>query len=206
MKQYTVRTFDDEINWDQIDGLTIDQYPWYKGGLKQNTRVKLALHQEALYLHVEADDIHSSAQVLEKNGSVYLDSCFEFFFRPENQVNDYYINLEINCIGTIYCAVRNEKGKVRALDHQIDEIQVSTSLSQGVVKQVSDTDKSWQMDIRIPLAFIESFYGGVDKNQWYANFYRCGGSVDDQYATWNPVVTEQPDFHQPRQFGMLLFE
>jgi hypothetical protein len=206
MKKYTVKKINNELCWDQISPLSINQYPWYKGGLKQNTEVKIALHEDALHLHVEAEDIHSSAHVLENNGSVYLDSCFEFFFRPENQINDYYINLEINCIGTVYLAVRTEAGKVRALDSQIDEIEVRTSLEKAVIKSVKDSDTSWQLDIRIPMKFVEDFYGRLDKNQWYANFYRCGGSVDDQYATWNPVVTEQPDFHQPRQFGRLLFE
>ncbi len=206
METYKISSFDHTPDWEQISPLTIDNYPWYEKGMKQDTSVKLALVKDRLHLKVSASDLHSSAHVVENNGSVYLDSCFEFFFRPEAIENDHYINLEINAIGTIYLAVRNEEGKRRASHEEINQVEVITSLVKGVVKEVSPDDRGWDMDIIIPLSFIEGFYGKVDNNQWWANFYRCGGDLDDQYATWNPVETPAPDFHQPRQFGQLIFD
>lgn len=206
MKTYHVKSFRDEVIWEQVNALQIQDYPWYEDGLKQNTSVKVALTSDAIHLHVVADDIHSSADVLESNGSVHLDSCFEFFFRPEGVENDHYINLEINCIGTVYLAVRNDKGKRRADIHEIAKIKVIPSLEPGVAKSQSVLDESWQLSIMIPLSFVEDFYGKLDLDLWYVNFYRCGGAIDDQYAVWNPVVTKVPDFHQPRQFGKLMFE
>jgi len=41
---------------------------------------------------------------------------------------------------------------------------------------------------------------------WRANFYRCGGKTDTQYACWNPIGCEKPDFHRPEFFGDLTFE
>lgn len=193
------------ISWDQMEELWIDNYPWYQSGLKQDTLVKLCYDEESLYLHVWASDVHSSAKVLEQNGSVYLDSAFEFFFRPNPEISDYYMNLEINCIGTVYLAMRNEEGKRRAEADEINAIQIRTSLEKGMIKEVSPDDHGWEMEIRIPFSLIQKVFGKIDPKQWSANFYRCGGEVDDQYAVWNPIVTPKPDFHQPRQFGRLIF-
>lgn len=205
MKVYSVKKYEEAINWEAITPLTIENYPWYEGGLKQNTEVKLAVHNDVLHLNVLAHDIHSSAHVLDYNGSVYLDSCFEFFFRPENAENNHYINLEINCIGTVYLAIRKGDGKRRAEAGEIEQITVIPTLQKGVEKKPMDNDEQWGLSIAIPFSFLEKFYGSVASDVWYANFYRCGGDIDDQYATWNNVVTPQPDFHQPRQFGRLEF-
>jgi len=40
-----------------------------------------------------------------------------------------------------------------------------------------------------------------------ANFYKCGDKTSKlHYVTWNPVGTEDPDYHQPDYFGEILFE
>ena len=194
------------ISWEPLETLEIGTYPWYQKGLKQETNVKLCYDEEALYLHVWAKDLHSSAKVLEQNGSVYLDSAFEFFFRPVDEVSDYYLNLEINCIGTVYLAIRNEEGKRRAEAREIEKIQVWTSLEKGVVKETSSEDQEWEMEIRLPFDLIHKLFGRLEHKVWHANFYRCGGDVDDQYAVWNSISAPKPDFHQPRQFGKILFK
>jgi len=39
-----------------------------------------------------------------------------------------------------------------------------------------------------------------------ANFYKCGDKLTvPHYVTWNPVGTENPDYHQPEHFGLLKF-
>jgi len=39
-----------------------------------------------------------------------------------------------------------------------------------------------------------------------ANFYKCGDMLTvPHYVTWNPVGTENPDYHQPKYFGLLKF-
>ncbi len=206
MKETVVLKREREIQLDSIEPLTINDYPWYEGGFRQGTRVKLMYDDEALCIHVEAEDCHSSASVLSDNGPVYLDSCFEFFFTPESQLKTSYINLEINCIGSVYLAVRDSNDKRRATSEEIGRIRVETSLEQGVKKSPDSKDHQWSLDIKLPFDFIQSFYKEeISRKRWYCNFYRCGGVIDDQYAVWNKVMTEGPDFHQPMQFGQLEF-
>ncbi len=204
MKTYTIEEFKNEINWDMIEPLTIDEFPWYTSGLKQNTFVKIALKDHVLYLKVKAIDCHSSAEILEENGSVYLDSCFEFFLTPEHKLSESYINFEINCVGNLYLAVRCDKGKRRGNSEEIAQVKIQSSLPYKRVKEASDQDDYWTLDIQIPLAFLEEFYGKkIDSDYWYGNFYRIGGRTDDQYGCWQPLVCEKPNFHLPLQFGRI---
>lgn len=206
MKQYHIKKVINDIQWDDVKSLEINEFPWYNNGLKQKTFVQVARKKEALHIKVKAEDIHSSANVLEDNGSVYLDSCFEFFLTPFEHLSDLYINFEINCVGVLYLAVRNKNGKRRATFEELEEVKIVTSLPKKTLKKPAENDSCWYLDVEIPLSLIENLMGDtISFNKWYGNFYRCGGSIDDQYASWNSIVTDKPDFHQPKQFGELIF-
>ncbi len=183
----------------------INQYPWYKSGLKQKTEVRLRSNEAGIILHVLAFDVHSSANVIETNGSVHLDSCFEFFFRPENTPGEDYVNLEVNCIGTIHMGVHKAHEKRILTELEISEIQVRTSLPSQVIKRPNVDDDIWELEIYISFAHIERIYGTCDRDLWYVNFYRCGGLIEDQYAVWNWIDAPEPAFHKPLQFGRMRF-
>jgi hypothetical protein len=206
MKSYSVKCFDDQIQWNLVEVLTIDSYPWYEEGEKQPTFVQMAKLKDGIHLKVKAMDVHASATVLDTNGPVYLDSCFEFFFTPKHQKSTSYLNLEINCVGTVYLATRNSKGKRMATEAEVDRISVITLFEKGHIRTENKQEKYWLLDIVIPIDLIKGLYDGpIDQDVWYGNFYRCGGLIDDQYAVWNEVVTTIPDFHQPMQFGQIVF-
>ena len=73
----------------------------------------------------------------------------------------------------------------------------------------SPADRAWSVRATVPFDALSRFTrrdvrprpGAV----WTANLYRCGGQTDPQYATWNPVVADQPDYHRPECFGLLRF-
>lgn len=195
-----------EVDWCQIKPITIDHYPWYTSGKRQTTFVKLFRTKDMFYIHVYAQDIHSSAYVMEPNGSVYLDSCFEFFVTPDNEVSDDYINFEINCIGTIYLATKKQGVSKCACLADLEHISVETTLPKGVVKYSDTNDKSWGLRLSIPLDLMEKLWEGpIHDEAWQCNFYRCGGSIDAQYAAWSYLSAAKPDFHLPRQFGLIEF-
>jgi len=204
MKEYIVNKYSKMIDWSIVKPLIINEFPWYDKGLKQETFVQVAICDKVLHIKVKAIDCHSSAEILEDNGSVYLDSCFEFFVTPENNLSESYINFEINCVGNLYLAVRDKCSKRRAVKAELDQVKIRSSLPYKRIKKVSPKDDYWSLDIEIPLKFLETFYGRkIDTQCWYGNFYRIGGKLDDQYGTWNWVETDKPDFHQPLQFGKI---
>ena len=76
-------------------------------------------------------------------------------------------------------------------------------------KDVSPDDDGWWLVATIPFEVIGELSGRQVKpaagDVWQGNFYRCGGTIDPQYACWSPVDTPQPHFHQPGYFSELRF-
>lgn len=201
---YILTSDNDMIHWEAVTPLFIDSFPWYQSGEKQKTEVKVVLAKDVLHIKVHATDKHSSATELGNNGPVYLDSCFEFFVKPEDTPGDGYINFEINCIGSLYLAYNYKGIATEATDSQIEQVKIRTSLPYKTIKEVQKTDEYWTLDIEIPLSLIQALYPNeVSTTCWYGNFYRCGGVVDDQYGMWKEMTDSKPNFHLPKQFGKL---
>lgn len=203
-KEYRLLDFGSRpVVWQEVDLMAIDAFPWYQSGDKQQTLVQLAISQEVLMIQVRAFDNHASAEVIERNGPTYKDSCFEFFVTPVDNLGGSYINFEVNCIGTLYLAYNKYHGNKRlATDEQHEQVTITTLLEKGVPYQgVAD----WGLTLQIPLSLLADLYGQpVSSTVWYANCYRCGGQTDPQYAAWQPIEAPIPDYHRPEQFGRLV--
>ncbi|GMQ62885.1 carbohydrate-binding family 9-like protein [Vallitalea maricola] len=208
MNQYNVKIITDkDIDWDNVDELTIDNYPWYESGLKQATHVKTVIHNRCIEIKALCEDIHSYSKETKLNGDVYLDSCFEFFVTPEDNLGGGYYNMEMNCCGVLHLSYKSEKGeKVFCTKEQRDRITIIPSIK-TITKEESSDDKSWELSIILPIEVLEEMSGkeiSYDKGCWYGNFYRCGGLTEPQYAAWNNIDFEYPNFHVPNQFGKLI--
>lgn len=68
----------------------------------------------------------------------------------------------------------------------------------------------WKAVIELPYApmtEVESFTPPQTGDIWRANlFLALGEEPSRQYLSWQPTLTEQPDFHVPDAFGNLLFK
>jgi hypothetical protein len=65
----------------------------------------------------------------------------------------------------------------------------------------------WAITIAIPFeVFFQHQIKDLKGKIFRANFYKCGDKLTvPHYVTWNPVTTENPDYHQPEHFGLLKF-
>ncbi len=106
MKLYSITTTENrQPIWQDIPAININQFPWYKTGKKQNTQIKLCANNENLFIQIIAQDNHSFAQQTQLNHMLVCeDSCVEFFFSPSGQFASHYVNLEVNCCGTMHLA------------------------------------------------------------------------------------------------------
>ena len=89
----------------------------------------------------------------------------------------------------------------------IKKIEVESSLGNQPFQEKSGNFE-WEMMIRVP---VESFAFDNIKSlnglKATANFYKCGDDTTiPHFVTWNPVGTENPDYHRPEFFGKVLFE
>ncbi|OGS20823.1 MAG: hypothetical protein A2252_00200 [Elusimicrobia bacterium RIFOXYA2_FULL_39_19] len=213
--QYTVKKIDaplildgniNKSQWESANELTIDNYPWYKGGDKQKTSVKLLHNNTSIFLLFVCEDKHSYSENTALNSLVCLDSCVEFFADPGTGS---YINLEMNCCGTVLLGYGPDRySRILVNPEHASQIKIFKSVT-GKTKAESADDKQWLLEVEVPVKMIEDFIkvkiGALSGQEWKANFFRCGGKTDDQYASWLSIQAPKPDFHRPEYFGKIIF-
>ena len=222
MKQYKMRKTTGEAalcgevtgtEWEKANKLSVNEYPWFKSGNKQGTTVRMLYDERAVYVQFLCEDKHIYADHTEVNSSVCIDSCVEFFAKPLPRDNERYFNLEVNCCGNFLLGwgrnIKDIAGTFVAPELSTSYLKIASS-EPGPRKAESPEDNGWWMAAKIPFELINQISGDeirpVSGTVWRANFYRCGGQTDPQYACWNLVGTPNPDYHQPEFFGELVFE
>ena len=66
----------------------------------------------------------------------------------------------------------------------------------------------WELALRIPVStFFLHNLSGFDGLQAKGNVYKCGDNLPvPHFISWNPIKTENPDFHRSEFFGEITFE
>lgn len=140
----------------------------------------------------------------QPNDPVYRDSCVEFFiaFDDERQ----YYNFECNCIGTCLVGYGPGRERERLPEDVIRQVRVQALLQRDPVQHSGAV--YWEVTIAIPFrVFIHHELAGLRGRKGRANFYKCGDDLPrPHYLSWNPIDTEQPEFHMWRCFGEVSFE
>jgi hypothetical protein len=180
------------INWKGYD---------YKPGVK----FSIAYGDNEIYLKYYVTEDYFKAEKTETNQMVCEDSCVEFFVSPEN--DGIYYNLEFNGIGTVLLGTGTGRADSKRADPGIiSKIRRLSSAGSKPVKEKTGRYE-WDLTIAVPLeVFFHHNIGDLKGKTFRANFYKCGDMLSvPHYVTWNPVGTENPDYHQPGYFGMLKF-
>jgi hypothetical protein len=198
-----------EDGWHGIEQIAIDEFPWYLGGVKQRTRVRLAHTGTHLCAEFLCEDTHISSHAVALNGEVWTDSCVELFFCPDPTHDTSYFNLEINACGVMLLAYGCDRHSRRFIDGDLAEEIVITHSVPGPTKQDEPGDDGWRIAVAVPFRGLETLCEKPLRREhgtrWTGNLYRCGGRTDPQYAAWSPIPLPVPDFHCPQFFGEWLF-
>ena len=222
MRSYTVKGVSNEVPlsgevagtpWSDAESLNIDNYPWFKSGEKKATKVRLLYDDQAIYIQFLCEDNHIYAAHTEINSSVCADSCVEFFAIPQPDGDNRYFNLEINCCGTFLLGWGKNIQEICAgfVDPELSTKYLKIAASvEGPKKEESPQDNGWWVTATIPFELISDLSGRkiqpINGTSWLANFYRCGGKTNQQYACWNWIDYPLPDYHRPEFFGEIVFE
>lgn len=129
------------------------------------------------------------------------DSCVEFFVSPG--CDSHYWNFEVNCIGTINASHRRErKNPTRLSDDELRRIRRYASCGTRPFREMEGMF-AWNLLVAIPLDLLGIKYEGKPVNM-RGNFYKCASATAaPHFLSWNPVVSERPDFHRPQNFGLI---
>lgn len=199
MKKYIAERIETAPNWTLIPALEVNSIHWLPdAGIRMTQQV--CYNERALYIHQCAVEPHIRAELNDPLAPVCEDSCMEFFFCP-SPGSDRYFNFEWNPNGCLYLGLCSGHGfSVRLLP--------KNTLEQFDVHTVRTAD-GWEIFYQIPLSFISLFFPDfrlTSGSTIRANCYKCGDkTVQPHYLSWNPCSSETPNFHQPSDFGIMIF-
>ena len=172
-----------------------------------NVSFTIAHDGRNIYLSYRVEEPQIRAVNTEFNSPVWEDSCVEFFFSPAGN-QEYYYNFEFNAIGTVLCGYGKDRHQREHLpDSVLTQVETIPSLGKEPIGRIWG-EKTWDLQVKIPkevLVFskIENLSGLKAKG----NFYKCGDKLEKpHYLSWEPVRTQNPNFHLPEHFGQLSFQ
>ena len=177
---------------------SIDVVNWDTFSYKPEVSFTMAYGEDALYLKFFVVEKAVRAVNDQPNGSVWEDSCCEFFCDFDGKG---YYNLETNCIGTQLLGW-GSNDRQHADVAVINSIKKQSSLGAEPF-DVKTGEFNYEIVMAIPASAFYAHQLSFKKGMCFrANFYKCGDKTPDvHFLSWNPIEVEQPNFHLPEFFG-----
>jgi hypothetical protein len=178
---------------------------WNEYNYKPDVSFSIGYSDHEIFLKYYVSEDYFKAEKTETNQMVCEDSCVEFFVSPEN--DGIYYNLEFNGIGTCLMGTGTSRATgVRANPKVVSKIRRMSSAGNKAMDE-KEGKFTWTITIAVPFeVFFHHKVGNLKGKTFRANFYKCGDKLKvPHYLTWNPVGTQNPDYHRPEYFGLLKF-
>ena len=137
-KQPEINAVWDKMPWSGIEPIQIKLFMGDKPEHFPFTQAKVAYDNTAIYVIFRVEDKYVKAVAGKNQGPVYLDSCVEFFFSPEDGIKEGYFNLEMNCGGTMLFHHQMEPRTKQTLlsEQHIQQVEVATTLPEIVDPEI----------------------------------------------------------------------
>ena len=182
-----------------IEANPISNVNWNEFPYAPEVAFHMAYSDKAVAILFEVKEDHVRAEAMENNGSVWEDSCVEFFVMGPDGVH--YTNFEMNCAGTMLAARRTSRhDPAKFTAEQFEQIRRITSLPHEPIDSKGEAQSWWAMEV-IP---FEAFGYTEKPESLRANLYKCGDKCDQpHFLSWSPINLPNPDFHCPDFFGTI---
>ena len=192
---------EEKIGFQPVSKVNWNEYPYCP-----KVEFRVAHTEDAILLHFKVSEASVRARYGEDNGSVWTDSCVEFFSIPAG--DGIYYNIECNCIGTVLVGVGPQRNNREHAPADVTvQIQRWSSLGRTPFEERVE-EVTWEVALVVPYTvFFKHQITSLDGKEIKANFYKCGDELQTpHFLSWNPIEIEQPDFHRPDFFGTLEME
>lgn len=185
--------------------LLIGSHNWSVGEVLPKVFLYAGWNESGIFLSFQVTEAESLRRFTALNDPVWRDSCVEFFIQPDVQ-KPFYCNFEFNSLGAFLSqsgTCREDRVFITAEEAQTVSRFVSYESKSEVVNGVFRFEANWNLQIFLPKALLENRGIALKSgNAYRCNFYKCGDDLHDpHFLSWNPVKTENPDFHCPFFFG-----
>lgn len=192
---------EEKIGFQPVSKVNWNEYPYCP-----KVEFRVAHTEDAILLYFKVTEASVRARYGEDNGSVWTDSCVEFFSIPAG--DGIYYNIECNCIGTVLVGVGPQRNNREHAPADVTvQIQRWSSLGRTPFEERVE-EVTWEVALVVPYTvFFKHQITSLDGKEIKANFYKCGDELQTpHFLSWNPIEIEQPDFHRPDFFGTLEME
>ncbi|MBP5392372.1 MAG: hypothetical protein J6Y59_00975 [Bacteroidaceae bacterium] len=194
----------------QVAGIsysTIENVNW-PGEFPYKPKVEFAVAHEgdALLLHYRVEEQSVRAVAKQDHEHIWEDACVEFFCMPAS--DGLYYNIECNCTGKLIVAVGKDRNERQPASKEV-MLQIDRWASLGTEPfDTREQPTKWEVALRVPiLTFFKHKLDSFDGLKAKGNVYKCGDNLPvPHFISWNPIKTENPDFHRPEFFGEITFE
>ena len=166
--------------------------------VKYSTFFKMCLvRNKGIFVKMRTNETDLRITCSGRDGSVWEDSCMEFFFKPFDDCEE-YINIEMNPASAYLSAF----GKGRDNRVLLRNITAKTPSVKTEVSQMG-----WNLELFVPFELIKEVYK-KDFTQsncnFRANFYKCGDKTRKvHYDSFAEMSTLPPGFHNPECFAII---
>jgi hypothetical protein len=198
----------DEPAWAAAPPITDFGATWAGRKAQSATEARLLWDDTSIYFTATMQDVDLYADVTERNGTTWYNDVFELFFKPSPAKKGYY-EFQVNALNTpfeTYLPSRGAGGVTRFLKQPSPGLKSAVKL-RGTLNDLSDTDRGWTVEGRIPWTGFAPT-GGKPKagDRWRFALCRYDYSVaydDPDLSSTAPL--RRPSFHQHEDYGELLF-
>lgn len=198
MKHEWITHVDGTPEWSKLPVIAIDT-PTRPTEASVRAFAQIAYDDEALLLHLSAEEKAVRAEVFDPMGQTCEDSCLEFFFRPD-PTDLRYFNIEFN----LNCCPFIGFGSA-----DFDDLIRLHPLTERFSPRAQRTENGWEIFYRVPFTFIRQFFPDFSPapgKTIRANFYKCGDKTEiPHYFRWEQTAARPHGFHSPECFGELEF-
>lgn len=194
------------LDEEKIGFQPVNEVNWNEYSYCPKVEFRVAHTEDAILLHFKVTEASVRARYSEDNGSVWTDSCVEFFSIPAG--DGIYYNIECNCIGTILVGAGPQRNNREHAPADVTaQVQRWSSLGRTSFEERVE-EVTWEVALVIPYTvFFKHQITSLDGKEIKANFYKCGDELQTpHFLSWNPIEIEKPDFHRPDFFGTLEME
>lgn len=196
----------DEAAWQDATPLTL-QFPWdAQTGAKQKTTARLLWDNDYLYVCFDCKDTDITAHHEHRDEPTYEDDAVEIFINPRPTL-DVYVGLEMNAKGTL-CDFVYVFPHMLLKNFDLQGVKIATHLD-GSLNGGAGQAEGWQLELAIPLKNFDDFTRGAlieNGTIWTFNLSRWDGTEPHRrLSVWSDSGMAQPDPHNPKRFGRLVF-
>ena len=169
------------------------------------TWVRTCYDEQNLYIAYECNDSDIWSEFSHRDDHLWEKDAVEIFIDTDGILNSYY-EIQVspnNVLFDAHLEIPTKTDDDEIISFNVKGIQTAVSMD-GSLNMHADMDKSWTVEIAIPIAGLNEEKASLESGTWRVNFFRMNHDKMGERPElgWSPT---QGDFHIPAKFGVLKF-